>query len=316
MNWIRENKFLTAFFAILIIGIGVLGFLAYSAWGSFGEVSENYNKQAAELKRLQNLTPYPNEANLRKMQDQRDAYIAATTDLQKKLAAIEFPLQPISPTDFQDRLRASVSQMIDKAKNAGVKPPEKSFYLGFDNYQTSLPRPEAAAPLYRQLQAIEFALNQLIEDRVDAIVSLTRSTLPEEAATAAPQQGGPRPQQRTGGGNAPAKKLVDKNSFEVGFVADQSRFRKWLNDISSAKQQFYVVRLLTVKNESQKGPSRADSTTAAADPNTPAAQVPAAAGAASPAPNTLKFVEGTEKIDVVARVDIVSFNPPAAPAGK
>ena len=37
MNWIRENKFLAVFFAVLVVGAGVLGYLLFSASGSFSE---------------------------------------------------------------------------------------------------------------------------------------------------------------------------------------------------------------------------------------------------------------------------------------
>lgn len=303
MTWIRENKFLTAFFAILVIGAGVLGYLLYTASGSFDEVSENYTRQAAELKRLQNLTPFPDQANLQKLSEQKQAYMQSLSNLQKTLSGMEFPVEPMTPEKFQDKLRAAVSQMMDKAKSADIKLPEK-FYLGFENYQTSLPKPEAAALLGRQLQAIQRVVDLAFEAKIDEITSLSRSALPEESGAPV------KAEARGGKANTPAdaKSLVAKSSFDLNFRAEQTRFRKWLNDLSSNKDQFYIVRLLAVSNDNPKPPSRleagaADASAAPADP---------VAAASSPAGNSLKFVVGIEKVNVTAKIDVLDFNPATA----
>ncbi|MEA3188145.1 MAG: hypothetical protein QOD99_1975 [Chthoniobacter sp.] len=312
MTWIRENKFLSGFFAALIVGVGVLGYLLYSASGKFTEVSETYNKDAGELKRLQTLAPYPDEGNLTKLRGQKDGYLAATADLQKTLAAIEFPMETMTPEQFQDKLRASVSKLTEKAAAADVKLPEK-FYLGFETYQTSLPKADAAPALGQQLSAIEFLVNALIEDKVSALLSLVRTPLSQEnqaAAAATPE----RAQLSRSAGAAPNRELIKKSPVLVTFLGEQSRVRKWVNDITSAKEQFYVIRLLSIKNENPKGPSRTElaDTGAAAPP----AIDPTTGAAASPTPNTLKFIVGTEKINVSAQIEILGFAPPAVAATK
>src|SRR2546423_245676 len=120
MDWIRENKFLTGFFAVVLIGALALGYLLYSALGSYSEVSDKYTQQADELHKLQSSVPYPDETNLKKFRDQKQTITQATVTLQQTLNAMQLPLEPMTPTEFQDRLRKSVTAIRDKAKAANV----------------------------------------------------------------------------------------------------------------------------------------------------------------------------------------------------
>ena len=323
MNWIRENKFLSGFLAAVIVGVGVFGYLLYSAMGSHEEISARYTQQAAELKRLQSLQPYPDEANLKKVRDQKQTVTEATAALRNNLSTMQLTPQPMTPEQFQDRLRAAVTDLTTKMKAANIAPPKTDkFYMGFEEYQASLPRPEAAAPLGRQLQAIELLLNILVTNKVDSINAVRRTPLPEEgaAATAAASPGpgaGAKAGGKAGAGGG-KQPLVAKIPFEVEFTADQAKFRKSLNDIVSSKQQFYVVRTLVVSNQSQAGPPRAEPTPVGGVPEPAAAPPGEATGgatpAASPAPaSQLRFVLGTEKVNVGMRLDVVDFAPAATP---
>ena len=281
MKWIQENKFLAGFFAVLTVGVGVLGFLLYSSIGNYSEISDNYTRQATELKRLQNLVPYPDEVNLKKMGDEKDDYVAGIRKFEQDLSMLEFPLVPMRPEGFQDELKKTVNEVLDKANETGTKLPAK-FYLGFDIYQTTLPKGEAAAPLDRELKAINHAVGIILAGKVDAITDIKRVSLPEEVDVRAASQ---------------KKPLVAKYPFEITFVADQGRFRRVINDIVSSQKQFYIVRSLTVKNEKGKGPSRSEPT---ADP-----------AAGEEGAGKLKFIVGTEKLTVTAKIEVVDFTPPA-----
>ena len=258
MNWVRENRFLSAFLGVMLAGVGALGYLLFSAYGDFSEVSGQYEKQAAELRRLQSLTPYPDEENVRKLEEQKDDFIARIGSLQTSLAAMEFPREPLTPEQFQDKLRASVSATQEKAKQGGIKLPDK-FYLGFDQYQAVPPKTAAATPLGWQLKAIELAVNQMLDSKIDSLTAITRAPLPEEGEA---KSG--RPDAGVAKGTAPkaAAPLAVAYPFSVSFVADQSRFRKILNDLASTSKQFFIVRSLGVKNENEKGPPRSEAVAA------------------------------------------------------
>lgn len=340
MNWIRENKFLSGFLAAVIVGVGVFGYLLYSAMGSHDEISARYDQQASELHRLQALAPYPDEANIQKIREQKQSVSDAATALRTSLTPMQFSEQPMTPEGFQDSLRKAVTTMVEKAKGLGVTLPKDQFYMGFNEYQATLPRPEAAAALGRQLQAIEFVVNTLVENRVDSINAIRRTPLPEEGLAAggtgpatAGVAGGVKPGV-TGkpGVGGKSDQLVSKVPFEIEFTSDQPKFRKSINDIVSSTKQFYIIRTLVVKNQAQAGPPRAEPTPpggvpAPADAGAAPAPTPsidagtgaaAATGtpSASPSPaaaSPLRFVLGTEKLDVGMRLDIVAFAPAATP---
>lgn len=187
MNWIKENKFLSGFIGILIVGAGVLGYLLYTAWGTYSDVSDQYTAQADALKQLQARVPYPDQANLAKYKTERDDLIDATHDLATSLSKMVLPIVEMSPSAFQDRLRDTLSAVSAEAAQNNVKLPEH-FSMDFERYQTSPPSAEAAGPLGRQMAALKIVMDILIHEHVDTVISLQRTPLPQEAAAAAPSR--------------------------------------------------------------------------------------------------------------------------------
>jgi hypothetical protein len=305
MNWIKQNKFLTGFLAVTLIGAGVLAFLMLSAKGKADEAEQHYSAAAAELTRLQNSAPFPDEGNLRKMEELKKAHHAAIEELQKNLAATQIPLEPTTPAQFQDKLKETVTKIKSDAGAKNVKLPEK-FYMSFDKYETEPPKSEAAAPLLRMLKAMELVVEMLIDNQVSEIGDFKRDALPEEAG------------KKEGGKNAAkdesGKALVVRHPFEVGFVAHEGKFHKFINNLITEKKQFYIPRSVVVKNEKEQGPSR----TAPQSPTPPA---PTPAPANPNAPNTpsapvdeVRLVVGEEKLQVVVKIDVIDFAEIAAPA--
>src|SRR4030095_676900 len=158
MTWIKQNQFLAGFFAVMVLGVGGLGFLLVSAKSKFNEVSTQYEEQSALLNRLQTAKPFPDEANLKKVEAQKKERQVVIGNLQKNVSANQIPLEQITEVQFQDRLRESVNRVVAKANEAGVQllASGAKFYMGFDPYQTEPPRPEAAPALGRQLKALEW----------------------------------------------------------------------------------------------------------------------------------------------------------------
>lgn len=295
MNWVKENKFVAGFLVVILAALGGMSFLLFNAFGAFSAVSEKYDQQTQELRRLQMLKPYPEASNLEKFKAERDAYLTAATDLQSGLAKMEFSLEAVTPEQFQDRLRDAVSLALKQAEEAQVKLPEKAekFYLGFEQYQATPPRSEAAALLGRQLKAIEFLAGRLIALKAETLPIIKRAPLPEESLKDA--RSGP----------VSPKHSVSFSRVELTFKIEQSRFRRFLNEISSNSSQFFIVRSLVIKNEKDKGPSRgSDIPASVVDP----ANVLGTEGKKL----GMEFVLGTEKLDVSMQIDIADFSEPAA----
>lgn len=320
MNWVRNNRFLSTFLAVILVAAGGLTYLLVSGLGRYQEVDTNYKTQVAELKRLQALEPYPDAASLKIYEQKRQEFSAAVVSLQADLASHEPApaVPPPTPIQFQDRLRQVVAEISDLAQQTGVALPE-GFYLGFEQYRGSPPDAAATPLLDRQLNAIADLVTILIKTRIDKLSSIKRALLPQEsggggAATARP--GAPRPV-ATGGD------LVNKQTLEIAFSSLPSSFRDSLNNISHDKR-LYVVRALQVKNQVDKGPARDDGTVlpggAGQPPGpTPAPTAPGPNGEPNPplpekGPPPLRYIVGQEHLDVVARIELARVVPNAPAA--
>ncbi len=298
MSWIKQNKFLSGFLAFMVIGVGALGYLLMQAQSHYSEVRTDYETKAQELNRLETLKPYPEAENLKLIEAQKAQQFAVIEALHKNLAAAQLPTEQISREQFQDKLREAVTRVTTKAKEGGIALPAM-FYLGMDKYQSEPPLPEAAPALGRQLNAVEFILTKLLDAGVVAITKFDRDALPEEEGK------GKKDPAKQGGGAGKAEKsaknLVSYHGMQIEFTSDQGRFRNILNEIVTEKGQFYVPRLVVVKNEKEDAPARFQPGVAGAEPPKP--------GAAS---GTKKLVFGSEKVNVSLVLDVVDFAEVAA----
>lgn len=310
MNWIKENKFLTGFFAAMLVGLGVLGYFLYSAMGAYDEATARYTGLSSELSRLQNLPVSPSQKNLAALAAQKEEAVKVIAAFQTSLAAKTFPTESMSPEQFQDKLKATKNSVVEKA-GSKTKLPEK-FFLGFDVYETRAPEKDAAAPLAHELKAIEWLMGQLIESGVTEVKSIKREPLPEESGK---KSGGEK-------GDKKGKNLVNSHPVEISIQCRQNALAPFLNALVSLKApQFYIVRTISVKNQNEKGPPKV----AAAPPPPPPAPLPVG----TPQPNTpvatppppqpvaaASYIVGEEQIDVTMQIDIVDFAEPTVASGK
>jgi hypothetical protein len=310
MNWIRENKFLSGFIAVMIIGAGALLYLLYSAYGAYSDITDQYNAAANDLHKYQTQVPYPDETNLAKYRSERDDLVDATHNLAASLSQMVLPVENLTPSAFQDRLRETVSAVIAKAGQAGVKLPDH-FAMDFDQYQTQPPVAAAAGPLGRQLTALQIVMNILIDEHVDSILSLVRTRLPQETGAAASHAGGGFGHRGPEGASSGSGDLVEKIPFEIRFVANQPAFQKVINDLAASSKQFFITRTLVVDNTNPKPVSKGEDAATPAAPASPAeAFAPPGSPDTSGTTSYLKFIVGTEELSVAMRVDMVAFNPP------
>jgi hypothetical protein len=231
---------------------------------------------------------------------------------------MELPLNPLTEVQFQDTLRDTVQRVSAKAAANGMKLPEK-FYMGFDQYQGEPPRREAAPALGRELKAIESIVVRLAESHVNSLTKLERIPLPEETAK---QKAGDGAKDLKGGrGAKDGRQLASKAPFEVSFVSTQNAFRTAFNNIVSSKEQFFIPRLVEIRNEKDKGPLKSDSSSnplppaASAPPgslpepasNAPTGSQPATHADAGASQPELRYLVGEEKIEVTLWLELVNF---------
>lgn len=302
MNWFRQNRFL-GIFAVstglaTIVALGLL----IMACGSWNAATERLQQDTTELTRLQSLFPFPSAENLRKMIAHSDDYAASVAKLKEELKTRMTPVAPLAPNEFQARLRAAVTSVGDRARGTKTKLPD-NFFLGFDPFASALPNTAAAPLLGQQLVQVEMLTNILLDAHVDAITALHRSPLPEESGTAAPAPIGAK---KPPGAGTAAAKLVERSVIDITFTSTPAAARHVINSIAAADHQFFVIRLLHVRNEKDKGPSREDVAGAA-----PPLAAPVAGTGPQPsakAPGGLSFIVGNERLHTSARIEIVRFS--------
>lgn len=330
MNWAKENKFLTGYGIVMLIGVGVLGYKVYAANSAYDDANDRYTAQAAAYKNLRSAVPYPNKENLAVLEAQKKEAAEVISAFQASLAKREFPLEPMAPEAFQDALKKAVTEVRDRAKTANVDLPKEKFYLGFSRYETAPPDKNASSLLGRDLKAIHWVVDQLVATPILALKDIKRTEIPEEkgGAPATPRPGAAGGNQSAGAGRVPAN-LLNVHTFEITFNSKQHQLAKVLNTIvSSGAPQFYIIRQIRILNSNQKAPPRAtpivDATVAAPPvPGAPAPLPGAPAPAGAPpiaavpgiqAPTTIASLVGEETIDTTLRLEIVDFAEPSTPA--
>jgi hypothetical protein len=301
MNWFRENPFWSAF--IVIAGGALLlaaGFLWWTK-GSYEDAMAKYRESAAEQTRLEGGNPYPSAANVGKMKTYLDNYKTALDKLKAELKTRMLTEAPLAPNEFQTRLRQAIIRTTENARNNRVKLPA-NFFLGFDEFVSSLPSPEDAPALGQELSQVQLLLNTIIEARVDAITAFHRISHPGTATAAAPM---PAATPRTPSKPSPGPKLIEQRTVEFAISTSPTAGRRVINQIAAENEQFFIIRAIRVKNQKDKGPPRENAgPTAPIPPPNPAGA--GAAPAATPA-GPLNFIVGNEHIDLSARVEIVNF---------
>jgi hypothetical protein len=283
MNRFRENPFHGRF--LIVFGVCLLGavWFFFNAKSDFEAASTCFANTASELNRLERLAPYPSADNLRKMTAHAQDFASALAKLKDELKMRVAPVAPMAPNEFQSHLRVAMNAVADKARANKVKLPDK-FYLGFDEFASALPN-EATAPLLGQeLVQIEWLVSNLLDARVESVGAFRRAPLREER------------------GKTATTIQLERNVIEFTFVSTPAAARKVINQIAGASQQFCIIRVLHVRNEKDKGPSRE------AGGETSAPSIPSPSPAAKPPPvAALHFIVGNEKIETTAKIEMVRF---------
>ncbi|MEO6786129.1 MAG: Amuc_1100 family pilus-like protein [Chthoniobacteraceae bacterium] len=344
MSWVTENKFLTGFGAVMLAGLGTLGWFTWSAMGKYDDAAGAFDAASSQLKALQQAKPSLTAAHLKELLAQKQEMTEKIGAFQNVLKSRVLPIVPIEKAAFQDKLKEAVARVTAKAAEAKVERP-KDFYLGFAEYQSKPPDDKAAPALARELQAIELVMDVLIQAAKSGSIELNelyREPLPEEGRTKANEgQGGTGRRKnaadRSGGG------IVEKNGLRLKITSNDEALRKVLNALANHKQQLFIIRNLTVMNTKMDSPPRlaaaappppapgAEQPAAAPTTPLPAGTAPAPAGtapapAASPAPaaapepavneGPLAYVFGTEKIISVIEVEVLNIEEPKQKSDK
>lgn len=296
MNWLKENPALAAIATIALLGTAGTGFLALEGLSRQEQAITDYNSQTTAIRRLQTMKPYPDTANLKKVEDGIKAYESEIQRLKEAMSEMDAPLVEITPQIFQDNLRKAVDDLRKLAAQKKVALPEK-FFFGFDDYQAQLPTLEETRQLNREFQVIRNLVESILPLGITSLDRLTRVP----GTPAKPKGEDPK---------AAPPKAVPFDSFTLGITAPQSSFIAAFDKIPDAPG-FLIVRSMTIENSNPTPPPKAT------PPGRPAGQPKGGgAGIKDAEPEKLPVVFGTELVKGSILFEIPDFPDMAIPPAK
>ncbi len=312
MNWVSENKFLTGFGAVMLAGVGTLGYFTYSAMDKSDTATAEYNAATAQLKKLNETKPGLKPANLKELIAQKKELKDKIDEFKKELAKRVLPSETITNVAFQDKLKNTVAEISTKAATANVERP-KDFYMGFGagsgDYQSKPPAEKATSALARELHAIEAVMNVLIKTGNIDLQEFQREPLPEEGGAKAGKQ------------RSPGEHGIERNTLRLKFTSKDDALRGVLTGLANHKQQLFIIRTVAVQNKVTESPPRTapagaapilppDAPTPAPTPAPAAAPTTAPAPAPAPVPHDgpLSYIFGIEKITSTIELEILNFS--------
>src|ERR1043165_2985950 len=162
MKWFQQNRT----FGTFLLVFGICGLLAvallYWRWSAWSAARQAFDQVATERNRLEQLDPFPDAANYRKLQDYVEKYKTTLDKFKNTLKSEVVPAPPLAPNEFQSRLRLVTIATMDRARVNNVTLPDK-FELGFDEFATIMPAGEKIASLLGQeLTQVQKLMNILL----------------------------------------------------------------------------------------------------------------------------------------------------------
>jgi hypothetical protein len=305
MKWFQQNRALATLLIAFAISAALALALLYWRWSAWTEAKQTFDQASAERNRLEQLDPFPNDANYRKLQGYVEKYSGALDKFKDALKAEVAPVEPLPPNEFQSRLRQAVLATFDRARLNNVKLPDK-FQLGFDEFTRVMPNTNVTPVLGQELLQVQMLINILLDAKVDSVTAFRRAPLREErGASSTPTPSPTRGRAVVAAKTAtPAPTLIERNVVDVSFKATPSAARRVINEIAASTGQFFIVRTLYVHNEKDKGPTRERMAVATPAPTPqPSSAQQGQPGAGPP----LNFIVGNEHIEVSATIEMLRF---------
>jgi hypothetical protein len=246
MNWFSQNRFLATLIGITVLLAGALAFLGIQGADRYQAAKDLYDEAAAEAASIERLPLYPTAEN-------RDGKSKALEDYKKSAAALQEAfapyrggsLEPITPQQFADHLKAANDEVRAAFEKSRTSVPE-AFFLGFENYRTSLADSDATAILNRQLDAMRRLMLALAASGAAELKNVHRPELIEENG---------------GAYQAAANEVARALPVEISFVGREKAVREFLSAVAKPKDGLYfVIRSLRLSNTKSDPPRTGDVT--------------------------------------------------------
>lgn len=328
MEWIRQNRFLTALIAITVVGIAGMAYWGKAGATRYEQAKMNFDAALADGSRIEMVKPYPIEQNRAAKKKAIEDFRSELELLQQKYDAFRpGNLEVVSPEKFIDRLKEVNDETVAACKRNALVLPD-SFFCGFKAYTGKLPPRAATGVLGYQLEAINEVLLVLANSGATELLNLHRPLLEEETGKRF---------------RALDQAVARPLPLEFTFRGPEKSLRNFVNTLSASDRNYWVIRSLRVGNEKKDPPRTSDAKfetrRAAADAAAPvfgnifqfddtpeedapapetdgaeapkdAPQAPAPAARSEEGERILSLVLGNEELIVHIRVDLMMFLPP------
>jgi hypothetical protein len=268
--------------------------LAVDATTRRNEAQANLDSQLQKLKEFQNQKPFPTDQNLKAIKDSFEEYRAELGKYRTALAAMETPISPTNPQEFQDDLRKAVDELRKNAIEKGVALPDNFFY-GFDEYQATPPSQQVVGELNREFCIIRRIADELVDLKIGSIASLKRQEIAAKSPAATPGQPA-KPGTTTG----PLSPAISTKTFVITFTTPQEKLLTAFNMVQDA-DEFLLIRSLTLDNSSPQPPLR----TQPEDSSTPLG-IPIPVASEKNA-ETIQAILGRESVMASLTIEILDF---------
>jgi hypothetical protein len=294
MNWIKENPLAVVLIVVAVIGTGGTSYLALDAATRRDEAKAILDSQLEKIKQFQSQKPTPTDQNLKAIKDSLEEYRTELGKYRTTLAAMEKPLTPINPQEFQDDLRKAVDELRKKAIEKGVGLPDNFFY-GFDEYQAAPPSQQVVGELNREFLIIRRIADELVDLKIGSISSLKRQEIAAKPTVATPV-----PPAKPAATTDPRTPAISTNTFIITFTSPQEKLLTAFNLVQDA-DEFLLIRSLALDNTNPQAPLRnqpEDSSTPLGIPSP---------GASEKNSEAIQAIFGRESVTASLTIEILDF---------
>ncbi|MBC8149088.1 Amuc_1100 family pilus-like protein [Akkermansiaceae bacterium] len=271
MTWFKENKFLGGLIVITVILAGVIISLGMKLQETLDEKISEVETEENALKEMKGLNPYPTPKSAKAKTDSLKALIGDANKMQAKFLTFKpESTAPIPVNEFSALLKDTDARVRELFEGKITLP--ETFYLGFEDYKSELPRPEATGELAYELRAIEWLMGQLAAANATDVGGIVRHEIPSEKGeswdgAAAPARGRKPSRGRSAavrrGPSLP--KIANRMPLELLFKGPESALRDVLTAMADSDQYFFDLRIARIKNESPIPTKPRDAVAASAD---------------------------------------------------
>jgi hypothetical protein len=300
MTWIKENRFLAILSAATLLGAAALYYVGAVQASRHDQAKAAFDEAAEAASSYERSALYPKSENVAGKEKALGEYRKSVDSVQTAFENFRpKELKNTSAQDFTNRLKEADSTIRKAFEAAGTSVPD-SFFVGFENYRTSLARPDATGILEYQLGTIQTLLLDLAAAKPTEFRNLHRPALPEE----------------DGQSFTPAADAVSRAlPLEITFTGSEESVRKFISAAAKPSNPFYVIRALRVTSAKKDAPKAEDAqfdAPPAGNPNSSSTDPTAPDTGSAAAPSTgriLSQVLGSENVNVFLRLELLEFLP-------